>query len=112
MKKNDIILLFSVLILSALLFSIFFLILDGKSSVVVVTLDGEEYARLELDEDTELLVTSEHGSNLIVIENGKVFVKDADCPDKICVKSGCADEMKTIVCLPHRLTVSVETENH
>ena len=108
MKKNDVILLFSVLLLCAIIFGVFYLVLDKNASVAVVTVDGEEYAILPLDEDTELLVSTDAGTNLVVVENGKVFVREADCPDKLCVKAGHADEMRTIVCLPHRLTVTLE----
>lgn len=110
MKKTDVILLFCALALAAILFAVCFAILGGKGEVAVVTVDGEEYARLPLDTDTELLITTDGGENLLVVENGKVYMREADCPDRTCVKTGYADEMKSIVCLPHRVTVTVEEE--
>lgn len=108
MKKTDVILLFCALALAAVLFCVFFFALDGSGAVAVVTVDGEEYARLPLDTDTELLVTTDSGTNLLVVKDGKVCITEADCPDRTCVKTGYADEMKSIVCLPHRVTVTVE----
>lgn len=110
MKKTDLILLFCVLALAATMFAVFFFALSGSGEVAVVTVDGKEYARLPLDTDTELLITTEHGTNLLVVENGKVYMKEADCPDGTCVKTGAADELKSIVCLPHRVTVTLEEE--
>ena len=110
MKKLDFVLLFCVLALALILFCVFFFALDGTGEIAVVTVDGVEYARLPLDTDTELTIKTDNGENLLVVEDGKVYIKNADCPDKTCVKTGYADEMKSIVCLPHKVTVTVEEE--
>ena len=110
MKKNDIILLFCILLACLIVFAIAFFILNGKGEVAVISVDGEEYARLPLGEDTELLVQTERGCNLVVIEDGKAFIREADCPDKVCVSSGHANEMRSVVCAPHRLTLTVQSE--
>lgn len=109
-RKNDIILLISAVLVSAIAFTVCFFLFNGDKSFAVITVDGEEYARLPLSKDTQLVIETEYGKNILVIENGKVYISDADCPDKTCVKTGCADKLKTIVCLPHRLTVSIESE--
>ena len=44
--------------------------------------------------------------NDITIENSGIFVSDADCPDKTCVKSGkLSNENFPIICMPHRLVI-------
>ena len=49
------------------------------------------------------------GSNTVVIENGTVYMKDADCPDKLCEKTGkISKNGETIVCLPHRVVVEIQ----
>ena len=46
---------------------------------------------------------------MIVIEKGEVYMEDADCPDKLCMKQGSISGTgQTIVCLPHKLVVTVE----
>ena len=46
------------------------------------------------------------------IENGKIFVKDADCPDKNCCRMGYLDNLHNpIVCLPHKLIIRYKDEN-
>jgi len=74
---------------------------------VRITANGTEYT-YELDDDREIAVETDLGTNIVVIEEGFVYVREADCPDKICVhhvrinKTG-----ETIVCLPHRLVVEI-----
>lgn len=48
-----------------------------------------------------------HGSsNTIQIENGEIWVREAQCPDQTCVKMGkLYSESLPIVCLPNRLTI-------
>ena len=108
MKRNDIILLVSILLVCALALCALFLALSGTGDTVVVTVDGEEYARLPLNTDTELLITTEDGSNLLVIKDKEAYIKEASCPDKICVRTGKASELRSIVCLPNRVSVSIE----
>ena len=48
------------------------------------------------------------GTNRLHISGGKVWVTDASCPDKICVRHGPTDQTADpIVCLPHTLVVQV-----
>ena len=108
MKKSDFLLLLSLLVLSALLFAVFALIFSGTGKEVVVRVDGKEYARLPLEKDTELLIDSEYGTNLLVIKDGEARITEASCPTHRCICTGKASELKTIVCEPNRVTVTVE----
>ena len=108
MKKNDIILLSTLLTVAIAVFCLFSFIYLGRGEEVVVRVDGEEYARLPLNKDTEFLIESNGGSNLLVIKDGKAYIKEASCPDLVCVHTGYADELKSIVCLPNKVTVSIE----
>ena len=108
MKKTDILLLVAVLLIAAIALGITYLALAKKGDTVVVTVDGEQYATLPLNEDTELVIVSAGGTNTLVIKDGRAYISEASCPDKICVKTGDADEIKSIVCLPNKVTVSVE----
>lgn len=75
----------------------------------VVTVDGREAARYDLAKDIDDRIETPYGWNRILIRDGTVEVAEADCPDRVCVREGriqwCG---QTIVCLPHRLVVSVE----
>lgn len=44
--------------------------------------------------------------NTLRVEEGKVFMLSANCPDQLCVRQGAlVDTRGTIVCLPNRLVV-------
>jgi len=47
--------------------------------------------------------------NKIEIQHGKIRILDADCPDKICVKTGwISNPGQNIACLPHKLIIAIE----
>lgn len=48
------------------------------------------------------------GSNTVRVENGKIGIVSATCPDKICVKQGfISTGALPIVCLPNKLSVVI-----
>ena len=58
----------------------------GRAAIVEITVDGNVYKTLSLKEDATVDVPSDGGhTNTVQIKDGKVFMKKADCPDKICV---------------------------
>lgn len=107
MNRKDVVLIVSICLLA----SICYLIL-GKESVgdiVVVTQDGKPYATYDLDTNQVIEIDSEHGENTLVIEDGHVFMQEADCPDQYCMKQGKLPGNNTaIICLPHKLVVEVK----
>lgn len=62
-----------------------------------------------LQEDRTLRYDSPDGGyNIVVIQDGKVQVSEADCPDQTCVRMGATDQTaQTIACLPHKLIIKV-----
>lgn len=50
------------------------------------------------------------GYNTVLIEPGRICIKDADCADKVCVDTGFISNTSfPIVCLPHRLVIRIES---
>ena len=48
------------------------------------------------------------GTNILVIENGEAYLKDANCPDKTCVKTGKIRYVgQSIICLPNEISITV-----
>jgi len=103
-------LLVSLLLVLALLAVGLALCLRTPGGVAVIRVGDTEYGRYPLSEDREITVTlPEGGYNVIVIRDGRVSVSDADCPDRLCVKTPAARfRHQTVICLPHRVTVTVE----
>ncbi len=76
---------------------------------VQISVSGNVQAALSLDEDTVYDVETEYGHNQVVIEHGQVYVRNADCPDGICVSHRAISNIgETIICLPHQLVVEVK----
>lgn len=81
---------------------------ESGGDMLEITIDGVPYGTFPLDEDREMTVTSSYGSNIVVIEAGRAFVREADCPDRICVgMSEISRDGGVICCLPHRLILAV-----
>ena len=81
---------------------------DGDT--VTVTVDGAVYGIYPLDEDITVEISSDYGTNVLVIKDGLAFVEAATCPDKICVShKPILRDGETVVCLPNRVVISVSS---
>lgn len=79
----------------------------AAKSAVVKDSDNNEYV-LDLSKDSTTVVSTELGTNLVVVENGTVRVSEADCPNHDCVDQGAISKAwQQIVCLPHKLTIDI-----
>ncbi len=108
MKKNDLIIISVIAVLALALF-VFLKITDRTGACAVVTVDGVEEARFDLSADTEYEIKSAEGVNHLVIKEGYAYLKDADCPDKLCVKMGRINkEGQSIICLPHKVVIEIK----
>ena len=110
--KNDIILAVIVIAVAAtgvLLLNIF----KTEGEFAVVKIDGKETERYPLSVNTEVVIETENdGKNTLVIEDGKAFIKDATCPDKICEgHSKISYKGETIVCLPHKVVIEIVADD-
>lgn len=108
--KRDIILVLSLVFIAAAAFLIINYGVKKKGNYVVIKVDGQVVKTLELNGETSIEVNGYQGGvNKIVIKDGKVSMTDADCPDKLCVKTGKISKTgETIVCLPHRVVVEIK----
>lgn len=87
----------------------------GKGAVtnqVKVEVDGALYGIYEIPangEAKEVKIESGDGDyNTLTITDKGVSIKEANCPDQICVKWGKINRPgQTIVCLPHKVVVSI-----
>ena len=112
--RNDIILICSLLLVVAVIgLAIFFSGEEGTS--VTVTLNGKPYATYSLSTDRTIEIISGEdgrGINILVIENGEAYVREASCPDLICAahrpisRSG-----ESIACLPNRVVITVKAQS-
>ena len=79
---------------------------------VVVTVDGVEFGRFDLNRDRTVLIGPKDGSwhNTLQIRDGQAAVIESDCENQICVHTPALTEdlIGIIVCLPHGVAVVLE----
>ena len=104
-------LLFSIILIFALIaagVSSYFIIelTKDEGETVVISINGETVAEYSLSENGEYVLNG--GTNILVIENRHAYIKNADCPDKLCVHQGKISKSgERIVCLPNRLMAEI-----
>ena len=107
LKKADIILILALLLLA---FGSYIAFSAGseRGAYVEVRADGITEAVYLLSENGEYPLNG--GSNILVIEDGKAWIREADCPDKLCIKQGKISlDGQCIVCLPNKLSVTARS---
>lgn len=84
----------------------------GSDGVIAeVHINGELVRTIALSDVKEPYTFEVEGNdgivNVISVENGRICVSSADCPDELCVKQGWRSGGVTpIVCLPNRLVIN------
>ncbi|MBQ7088430.1 MAG: NusG domain II-containing protein [Clostridia bacterium] len=113
MRRND--LIFIAILLAIVMIAGMCLFFFSKiGDCVTVSVNGTVTAVYPLNEDRiEDIRTEAGGLNRLVIRNGKAWVETASCPDGICAAhKPIHREGESIICLPHKVVISVETTGH
>ena len=113
MKNRIWIIIFSVVAILCLGVWLFISNVTSPSKVVGIYQNGSLVEKIDLNSvtgDREITLSGEYGDNVILVSNGHIEMKSADCPDKICVEHG---ELKSsaspIVCLPNKVVIKFES---
>ena len=113
--RNDLILI-GALALLVFTIALCLFLFRTKGDCVTVLLDGEEIGVYPLSEDVEIPIrTGKDGTqeNLLVIKDGVAYVSRANCPDGICANHRpISHEGESIVCLPHKIVIAVESASN
>lgn len=107
--KNDLILIFSIIVISLLSVTII-LITSKHGNYVTIEQNGTITAVLQINKNQKYNIYNEDNEieNTILIENGQVSMIYADCPDKICEKHrAIKNNNESIICLPNKVIVTV-----
>ena len=114
LRRNDVVLVV-LLLLAATVGVIYLFLFRDEGPVVNVTVDGKPYGTYSLSDNiSHVIITGKASENFnsFVIENGKVFMKEASCPDGICVNHRpIFRDGESIVCLPNRVVITVVGED-
>lgn len=84
----------------------------GTGVVARITLDGKLVEEIDLSAVTQAYTFTVEGpggfTNTIQVEHGRIRVREAGCPDQVCVNQGyISDGTVPIVCLPNRLVIEI-----
>lgn len=127
MTKRDI----SLIVVSLLIFVSFFFIFNNKADVrsaeALIVYKDQVLSKIDLSKDNEYCFgiskkdfkpefyerkdfkTEAYSAfNIIQVEQGRVRVKEASCPDKLCAQmQPISREEEMIVCLPHKFYIKL-----
>lgn len=108
MKKKDLILGVSVIVIALAMILIMQLTRSEDGNQIRITVDGKVYGTYVLGKDQTIEVKNGDFYNKIRIKDGKAYMEEANCPDGYCEEQGkISGHTQTIVCLPHKLVVEV-----
>ena len=114
LKKRDIILIVSLLVVGIIALVIWHFIYSVDGKYVTIEQRDNLIGIYPLNVDKEIEI--EHRGevvNKIVIEDGYCYMEEAECPDHLCIKQGKVNKSgQTIVCLPNRVVVTVVDSNN
>lgn len=106
MKKNDFILIGIIILLAVSILGYHFLKGKDGDAFVVIKVDGQAYGKYDLAADQTIDI---NGTNTLVIRDGQADMKDASCPDKLCVhQKAISRDGESIICLPNKIVVTIE----
>lgn len=84
---------------------------NAEGGYVEIVVDKETKEIFPLNENKEYIISEGGHSNTIKIWDSKVWITDASCPDKLCVKQGKIDKGgQSIICLPNKVVVKIVSD--
>ncbi len=113
MKKGLVYGILTALVLVLALICFYFYGVKKEQGVrALIYKDGELIKTVPLEnlsEPYEFEIRDGESFNIIRVEEGRIRVVSASCPDKVCVNSGyISDGVMPIVCLPNKLVIEIE----
>ena len=103
MKKGDFIII-AIVVIAVILSAFAFVSFDDASRVII-----KQNNKIVYDQSIDQNAAFNTGTNLVVIEDGAVYVKEATCKNGDCVKLGkITKKGESIICLPNKVIVEIE----
>lgn len=120
-KRWDVIVICMLILISLLPVAIFSYVQAGNTDeqsiyVAKISIDGQVVETVTLTGhkgiNTFDIGPSAHDNNTIEVKDDKIRIKGATCTDQVCVRMGFISKPgETIVCLPHKVLIEIETIN-
>ncbi len=112
--KNDIILIVIIIALSAMAF-ILINSFSSSGNEVIIEQNLKQTAVLNINKNQEYNLYDNNGNicNTVLIKDGTVSMKYANCKDKICVNHNkISKNNESIICLPNKVVVTVVSDKN
>jgi len=108
LRRADVILILILVVLGAgSWFAIRFLKDQNPPSAIKIRTSDEKF-EIPL-KDTSLVIPGPLGETEVRIEDKKVWVTKASCPNKLCMRQGKISKPgEAIICLPNRIVVTIQ----
>ncbi|MCI5735846.1 MAG: NusG domain II-containing protein [Eubacterium sp.] len=113
-RKNDIILIVIIIALSAMAF-ILINSFSSSGNEVIIEQNLKQTAVLNINKNQEYNLYDNNGNicNTVLIKDGTVSMKYANCKDKICVNHNkISKNNESIICLPNKVVVTVVNDKN
>ncbi len=87
-----------------------------RGNYAIIMVNGKEHSKIDLKNNgpREFTITTSRGYNSIEVGNNRIRIKEASCPDQVCVKEGWINKVNEMtVCIPNRVYIKIvgrETE--
>ncbi len=109
-RRNSVILIVALLAAFLLFYMIQKMTAPDSGLNAVIQIDGETVHTMDLDVDAEYTAGDLDGDyNIVVVKDGSVSVREADCANQVCVKTGqIRYPGEVIACLPHKLIIYIQ----
>ena len=111
--KRDIVFIAAATVILLIVFIISRLIYSRPGDIVRVEYEGRLVGEYALAEDKSIYIPDEENTkNILKISGGEVYMSEADCPDKLCIKQGrIKNGGESIVCLPNSVVITVISDS-
>lgn len=108
--KKEIIILFGILLIGILAFVII-QFTSKTANTAIIQVDNQTVGEYDLNENQIIPIKGTNGLVELEIFDGTCFVKNASCPDKLCIHQGpISHTNEKIVCLPNKTVISIEND--
>jgi len=79
-----------------------------EGTAVLVEVAGTTVEKLDIHENRDFTIPGVKGNMLLEVRDGRVRVRESDCPNRICVRTGWRSrEGEVIVCVPNRTVIRI-----
>jgi len=88
---------------------------NNKNLYATIKVNGKlnNSINLPVTSEKKFTVSTNHGTNTILVNNNEIKIVHADCKDELCVKQGSISKIgKTLICLPNKLIIEIKGDEY